>query len=118
MGQAWEGIDEGWKDLRQRMSPVGAIDRCDGATKITVRLNVGGSQIDVRRSILDGKLGSASTGWTLGDLFGASWDKRLPVDEDGRVVLDESPVAVKHLIHALSNGSSAAVRALWEMKII
>ncbi|CAN0037330.1 unnamed protein product, partial [Ectocarpus fasciculatus] len=39
--------------------------------------------------------------WALENLFEAEWDKRVPRDSDGRIVLDESPTCVKHLIQAL-----------------
>ena len=113
MDQAWDDIDQGWKDLQQGMNEVGIAKPSDAHDGM-VRLNVGGSQVNVRRSVLDAKQGSSSRfGWTLGDLFGASWDERLPVDKDGRLVLDESPIAVKHLVHALltGTGSSAAADA-------
>eukprot|EP00903_Cladosiphon_okamuranus_P013730 g12783.t1 len=106
MDQAWDRIDQGWKELQQRMTDVG-ITKPSDAKEGMVRLNVGGSHVNSRRSVLDGKQGSSPSGWSLGDLFEAQWDKRLPVDTDGRVVLDES-IAVKHLIHALLTGASAA----------
>eukprot|EP00752_Nemacystus_decipiens_P018455 g16545.t1 len=107
MDQAWEDIDQGWKDLQQGMTEIG-ITKPSGASDGMVRLNVGGSQVNVRRSVLDGKPGTSSpSGWTLGNLFEARWNV-IPMDMDGRYVLDESPVAVKHLIHALLAESSAA----------
>eukprot|EP00752_Nemacystus_decipiens_P018456 g16546.t1 len=108
MDQAWDDIDQGWKDLQQGMTEIG-ITKPSGASDGMVRLNVGGSPVNVRRSVLDGKPGRSSpSARTLGDLFQAQWDKRLPVDKDGRYVLDESPIVVKHLIHALLRESSAA----------
>ena len=107
MDQAWDNVDQGWKGLQQGMAEVGITKPCD-ANERMVRLNVGGSPVNVRRSVLDGKGGSSSSGWTLGNTFEARWDERLPVDKDGRLVLDESPIAVKHLIHTLLTGSAAA----------
>lgn len=106
MDQAWRRIDEGWKDLQQRMAEIG-ITKASDANEGMVQLNVGGSCVNVRRSVLDGKQGSSSSGWTLANLFEARWDKRVPVDKEGRYVLDESPIAVKHLIHALLTGPQA-----------
>ena len=104
MDRAWERIDEGWKDLQPRMTATGIIEPSD-ANEGTVRLNVGGSQVNVRRSALTGKQGWAASGWALGVLFEAVWDRRLPVDADGRLVLDESPAVVKFLVRALLTGA-------------
>lgn len=114
MDQAWDGIDQGWTDLQQRMTKVGITKPAD-ANEGMARLNVGGSHVNVRRSVLDGEQGSSSSSspsssWTLGNLFEAKWDKRLPVDTDGRYVLDERPTVVKHLIHALLTRPSTAER--------
>ncbi|CAM9628859.1 unnamed protein product, partial [Ectocarpus fasciculatus] len=39
----------------------------------------------------------------FGALVGGVWDKRVPRDSDGRIVLDESPTCLKHIIHILLN---------------
>ncbi|CBJ28923.1 hypothetical protein Esi_0124_0029 [Ectocarpus siliculosus] len=41
----------------------------------------------------------------FGALVGGVWDKRVPRDADGRIVLDESPTCLKHIIHTLFNSS-------------
>ena len=65
-----------------------------------VRLNVGGLDLNIPRSVFEGiREASSSSSWHLGDLFeGGVWDKRLPRAGDGRVVLDESPVCVEELL--------------------
>ena len=107
MNRAWESIDRRWQGIHQRMTAAGVSLPSD-ANDGMVRLNVGGLHVNVRRSILDGKQGSSPfSGWTLGGLFEVGWDKPLPADADGRIVLDESPVATKYLIHALLTGPYA-----------
>ncbi|CAM9357031.1 unnamed protein product, partial [Ectocarpus sp. 8 AP-2014] len=39
----------------------------------------------------------------FGALVGGVWDKRVPRDSDGCIVLDESPTCLKHIIHTLLN---------------
>lgn len=110
MDQAWDSIDQGWKDLQRHMKEKGITKPCD-ANEGMARLNAGGYPVNVRRAVLDGKRGASSSSSScgmLGNLLEAKWDQRLPVDEDGRFVLDESPIAVKYLIHSLLVGSSAA----------
>ena len=104
MDQAWDSVDERWKELEQRMVEVG-IARPSSSSEGMVRMNVGGSHVNCRRSVLEGKRGSCSQAWSLGNLFEAQWDERVPRDADGRIVLDESPVCAKHLVHALLTGN-------------
>lgn len=104
MDQAWDSVENGWKKLEKRMAEVG-ITRPSSSSEGMVRLNVGGSHINVHRSVLERKRGFASPAWTLGNLFEARWDARVPRDSDGRIVLDESPVCVKHLVHILFPGT-------------
>ncbi|CAB1098618.1 unnamed protein product [Ectocarpus sp. CCAP 1310/34] len=56
-----------------------------------VMLNVGGSRLTFHRSVLEGKGEQQGLTWALGTLCEAEWDKRVPRDSDGRIVLDESP---------------------------
>ncbi|CAN0201139.1 unnamed protein product [Ectocarpus sp. 4 AP-2014] len=64
-----------------------------------VRLNVGGRDLNIARSVFRKTDEASSSSWTLGDLFeGCVWDKRLPRSADDRVVLDESPVCVEELL--------------------
>ena len=105
MDQAWDGVDDGWEELERSMAEDG-ISRPSGSSEGTVRLNVGGSHVNFHRSVLEGKRGlSSSPAWTLGNLFEAQWDARVPRDADGRIVLDESPACVKHIVHALFTGA-------------
>ena len=104
MDQAWDRVEDGWKELKQRMVDIG-ISRPSTSTERVVRMNVGGSHVIVRRSLLEGKRGFSSQAWSLANLFEAQWDERVPRDSDGRIVLDESPVCVKHLVNALLTGN-------------
>ncbi|CAM9484067.1 unnamed protein product [Ectocarpus sp. 4 AP-2014] len=64
-----------------------------------VRLNVGGRDLNIARSVFRKTDEASSSSWTLGDLLeGCVWDKRLPRSGDDRVVLDESPVCVEELL--------------------
>ncbi|CAM9747256.1 unnamed protein product, partial [Ectocarpus sp. 6 AP-2014] len=47
----------------------------------------------------------AGRGSAFGPLVGGVWDKRVPRDADGRIVLDESPACLKHIIRTLFNSS-------------
>ncbi|CAM9746622.1 unnamed protein product [Ectocarpus sp. 6 AP-2014] len=64
-----------------------------------VRLNAGGLDVNIARSVFR-KTGEASSStWTLGDLLeGCVWDKRLPRSRDDHIVLDESPMCVEELL--------------------
>ncbi|CAM9747042.1 unnamed protein product [Ectocarpus sp. 6 AP-2014] len=63
---------------------------------------------ELQAHMTEGKGEQPSSTWALGDLFEAEWDKRVPRDADGRIVLDESPICVKHLIEALLLRPTAA----------
>ncbi|CAN0399092.1 unnamed protein product, partial [Ectocarpus fasciculatus] len=108
MNQAWADIDEGWQALREHMTSVGITKPLD-PKEGTVKLNVGGSRLTFRRSVLErqGRQQQPSP-LTLGALCEAEWDKRVPCDSDGRIVLDESPTCVKHLVHGLITPPSLA----------
>lgn len=108
MNAAWDGIDKHQGDLEAPMGEVG-ISKPSSSNDV-LRLNVGGSNVTVHRSVLntctDGD--GISPNWNLCDLFESVWDKRIPRDADGRIVLDESPTCVKHLLRALLKKSGAA----------
>ncbi|CAM9839463.1 unnamed protein product [Ectocarpus sp. 8 AP-2014] len=110
MSQAWEDVDRGWHELNQSRIDAG-ITKPSGSQEGMLRLNVGGSHLNFRRCVLDGKKEPTAT-WALGNLFESVWDDRLPRDSDGRIVLDESPACVKHLIHSLIESSGAAPGSL------
>lgn len=72
-----------------------------GIREAVVRLNVGGLPVTVGLSVLlDGVWGSHGGG-LLHSLLNVAWDKRLPRDADGRIVLDESTGCMKVILHAL-----------------
>lgn len=98
MAQAWDDLDKGWQDLRNRMAEVGIAKPLASDERIAW-LNVGGSLVNVHRSILEGERGPSAAPWALADVLASVWDKRLPRDSEGRTVLDESPACVKHLVH-------------------
>lgn len=99
MAQAWDDLDKGWQDLRNRMAEVG-ITKPVASDERIAWLNVGGSLVNVHYSVFEGKRGSSVAPWALADLFVSVWDKRLPRDSEGRTVLDESPACIKHLVHS------------------
>lgn len=102
MHEAWKDIDNGWQDLEQRLIGVGITKSSEEGL---VRLNVGGSHVSVCQSVLSRQEYPETN--TLASLFERVWDKRLPRDADGFVVLDESPTCVKYILHALLNASGA-----------
>ncbi|CAM9696619.1 unnamed protein product [Ectocarpus sp. 4 AP-2014] len=104
---AWDGIDKHRGDLEARMVEVG-ISRPSSRNGM-LRLNAGGSYVTIRRSVLntctDGD--GISPTWNLHDLSESMWDKRIPRDADGRILLDESPTCVEHLLRALLKKAGA-----------
>ncbi|CAM9189820.1 unnamed protein product [Scytosiphon promiscuus] len=104
MNSVWEDIDKRGQELEECMVAVG-ITKPSTSLDNMLRLNVGGSQVTVRRSILEGK--GCPDSWTLGDLFDSVWDERIPRDNDGCIVVDESPACVRHLVHKLLQGSGS-----------
>ena len=96
MRDAWEDIDNGWRALEQRLVGVGIVNSSEQGM---LRLNAGGSHVNVCQSVLRGEGPPESR--TLASLFEKAWDKRLPRDEDGFIVLDESPTCMKRILHAL-----------------
>ncbi|CAM9689048.1 unnamed protein product [Ectocarpus sp. 12 AP-2014] len=103
MKQEWAKLDSGWEGLESKMSEAG-MSMVSSIQQNVVRLNVGGLDVNIARSVFR-KTGEASSStWTLGDLFERCvWDKRLPRCEYGRIVLDESPMCIEEL---LCNGAS------------
>ncbi|CAM9746513.1 unnamed protein product, partial [Ectocarpus sp. 6 AP-2014] len=98
MKQEWNKLDYGWEDLESKMSEAG-MSMVSCIQPRIVRLNVGGLDVNIARSVLRKKGEASSSTWTLGDLFeGCVWDKRLPRSEDDRIVLGESPVCVEELV--------------------
>ncbi|CAN0491699.1 unnamed protein product [Ectocarpus sp. 8 AP-2014] len=104
MDEKWDEVDRGWDILKQRMAGIG-ITKPASSNESLVQLNVGGSHLNIRRSVLASAKRSA-VAWNLADLFDSVWDERVPRDKDGRIVLDESPVCVKRLMHMLLNTSA------------
>ncbi|CAB1119780.1 unnamed protein product [Ectocarpus sp. CCAP 1310/34] len=107
MDHEWDSIDEGWQTLRERMTEVGITKPLESKEGI-VKLNVGGLLLAFRRSVLDSEGKQQPPTWALGNLFEAEWDKRVPRDSDGHIVLDESPTCVKQLVHRLLTASSSS----------
>ena len=97
MNEGWREIDEGWQNLERRLLATGVVKAASYPEEDIMSLNVGGVPINVRRLVLEGL--------TLGDLFEGVWDERIPRDAEGRIVVDESPVCVKHLIDTLKKGA-------------
>ncbi|CAM9919515.1 unnamed protein product [Ectocarpus fasciculatus] len=97
MKQEWAKLDSSWEDLESKMSEAG-LSMVSSIQPSIVRLYVGGLDLNIPRSVFR-KTGEASSTWTLGDLFeGGVWDERLPRSEDGRIVLDKSPICVEGLL--------------------
>ncbi|CAM9160071.1 unnamed protein product [Laminaria digitata] len=104
MDAAWEELEEGWKAIYGRMVEVGLSSRT--SNEGTIRLNVGGSNVTVFCHLLAEAEGSEDS--ILGALFEGVWGKeRIPLDADGRIVIDESPACVKHIIHTMLRDSSS-----------
>ncbi|CAB1098616.1 unnamed protein product [Ectocarpus sp. CCAP 1310/34] len=100
----WDKLDSGWEALEFKMNETG-MSTVSSFHPSIVRLDVGGLDVNIAWSVLREKVVASSSSWTLGDLFkGGVWDKRLPSPEDGRIVLDESPVCVEEI---LSDGASS-----------
>lgn len=103
---AWNCVDRGWTELEKRMVAVG-VAPVTSAEDSMLRLNVGGSHVNVWRSALSRAPGVE--GSTLAALFEGQWDHRLPRDVNGRVVLDESPSCFKYMIKSfVENPRTAA----------
>ncbi len=97
MLQKWVDLDQGWEDLRGKMTEVG-LSMSSTTLPNTVLLNVGGLDLHIPRSVLE-DMQRSSAAWTLADLIGSGVsDEIFPRDSDGNIVLDESPACVEHLI--------------------
>lgn len=78
MRQKWADVDQGWQDLEKRMREVGLTMASTVNPGAAVELNVGGSDVNIPRSVLNEMRDLAAT-WTLAYLFGGGeWDTRLP----------------------------------------
>ncbi|CAN0546804.1 unnamed protein product, partial [Ectocarpus sp. 12 AP-2014] len=98
MKKEWDKLDSGWEDLESKMSEAG-MSMVSSIQPSIVRLNVGGLDLNIARSVFRKTGEASSSSWTLGDILeGGLWDKRLPRSEDGRIVLDESPLCVEKLL--------------------
>ena len=99
MGDVWDALDVEWEKLEKRMAYIGIIKpvSLDGGV---VHLNVVGEHLNVRRAVLESiHEKNTKQRWTLANLFDGVWDSRVPRDKGGRIVPDESPVIMRHLVH-------------------
>lgn len=103
---AWAELEEGWKINNERMAALEVRPRTDEEGMI--KLNVGGSIVNARWHLLAETEGFEDS--ILGALLEGVWGKeRIPRDADGRIVLDESPACIKHIMHAMLNGGESSV---------
>ena len=108
---AWAELEEGWKINNERMAALEVRPRTDEEGMI--KLNVGGSIVNARWHLLAETEGFEDS--ILGALLEGVWGKeRIPRDADGRIVLDESPACIKHIIHAMLGRSSSVALGLAE----
>ncbi|CAN0122240.1 unnamed protein product, partial [Hapterophycus canaliculatus] len=106
---AWSALDQGWDALQKRMGEEGIVS--EPATKVdgALSLNLGGSVINVCRSVLaEGGKDEVSMPH-LSNLISTEWDNRLPRDTDDCIVIDESPICMKYLIYKLLERSGTAM---------
>ena len=99
MDYAWDALDVKWKKLEKMMAFIGITKpvSLDGGV---VHMNVGGEHLNVRRTVLKSiHAKNTKQHWTLANLFDGVWDSRVPRDKGGRIVLDESPVIMRYLVH-------------------
>lgn len=108
LDNAWADLGKCWPGVEQRMSAMGIVKKAP-VDEPTVELNVRGSLVNFRRPLVEAQREGGLR--TLASLFDSVWDERLPRDADGRIVLDESPVCVKHLLHTVLEGSESAANA-------
>ena len=97
MNRAWKDLDEGMQDLEKQLIEIGIVKGASRPQGDMIGLNIGGVPVNVHRVVLEGQ--------TLGDLFESVWDERIPRDDDGRIVIDESPVCVKHIVDTLKKSA-------------
>lgn len=93
----WEALELDRQQHQERLLEIGY--RPNTRDEGVLRMNIGGSPANVHRSLI-AKAGRESA---FGALVSGVWDKRVPRDSDGRIVLDESPTCLKHIIHTLLN---------------
>eukprot|EP00752_Nemacystus_decipiens_P008165 g7303.t1 len=110
LDKAWADLDEQRQGVQQRISAMGIVKKAP-LDEPTVELNVRGSLVNFRRPVVEAVKGDSRLR-TLAGLFDSVWDERLPRDSDGRVVLDESPACVKHLLHGVTARSDGAAVSL------
>ncbi|CAB1115667.1 unnamed protein product [Ectocarpus sp. CCAP 1310/34] len=106
-----------WR-LNEKRTFSGAFDANVSEMEAALRqsrteLNAAWDGIDKHRGDLEARMvevdgDGISPTWNLCDLFESMWDKRIPRDANGLIVLDESPICVKHLLRALLKKSGAA----------
>lgn len=103
MDASWERLKEGWVAVNERMAKLGLSPRTsdEGA----VKLNVGGTNVTVSLHLLAETEGFEDS--TLFALLEGVWGKDLiPRDASGRIVLDESPACIKHIMHTMLRDST------------
>ncbi|CAN0145752.1 unnamed protein product, partial [Scytosiphon promiscuus] len=108
MDEPWSVLERGWERHQQHLVEIGI--RPATGNEGVLRLNIGGLPANVHRSLIAEAEGFSSS--VLGSLFEQMWDKRVPRDADNRIVLDESPACVKHIIYVLlKDGCATRARA-------
>ena len=106
LNAAWEELEVGWKANNERMAEVGLRPRT--AEEGMIKLNVGGSNVTVFWNLLVETEGFRDS--VPFALLEGVWDKEgIPRDADGRILLDESPACIKHIMHAMLNGGESSV---------
>eukprot|EP00904_Undaria_pinnatifida_P000590 jgi/Undpi1/10531/HiC_scaffold_29.g12981.m1 len=101
---AWEELEGGWKTINERMVKSG-LRPCNDKEGV-LKLNVGGSKVSVLWQLLAENEGFEDS--ILGALLGGVWDEgRIPLDADGRIVLDESPAFINRIIHTMLTGRAS-----------
>ncbi|CAM9945042.1 unnamed protein product [Ectocarpus fasciculatus] len=99
MKKEWKVVTQGWRELEQLKTDWGMVRSTFEDDTLT--LNVGGSNVDISLADLQ-RLPVLYKGWKLANLFESGWDERhIPRDANGLMVLDQSPVCVKHLVDPL-----------------
>ncbi|CAM9335016.1 unnamed protein product [Scytosiphon promiscuus] len=104
--EAWEEVLRERDNLEARLVKMGLLPLERGEEDI-VCLNVGGELLRVRPSFLAGR--------AFGDVLDVAWDDdHVPRDKGGFILLDESPVCIKHLVRVAmeDTGESKARVAL------
>ncbi|CAM9105339.1 unnamed protein product [Laminaria digitata] len=95
LNAAWRELEEGWSAIYERMAEYDLRPRTDEESM--VNLNVGGSNVTLFWHLLAETEGFEDS--ILGALLEGVWGEgRIPRDADGRIVLDESPACIKHII--------------------